>query len=78
MAVDLTSEAVKRIMTRHGVRAQGLYELFILEAEATMTLSQFGAAMKRLAEDAETPFGPKVKTMHGLFYPLKACATSEG
>ena len=75
-ALDTESESVRRITTRHGLRAKGLYDLYVLETVDPMELSKFGIAMKTYAAKPEARFGAKVRNMHGIFYPLRVASTS--
>src|SRR5215213_7504753 len=64
--------AVAAITTKDGVRAKGLDDLLGQETGSTLSITRFGSAMNRHVADPHVPFGPKVQTMHGTFYPLKA------
>ncbi|GEO16694.1 hypothetical protein [Microvirga aerophila] len=72
MSLDLGSDAIRRITTKNGVKAGPLWELFREETGSTMSITRFGMEMARLTADPRVPFGRKVKTMSGTFYPLTA------
>ncbi len=71
MSLNLSSDAIRRITTKDGVKAKALWELFREETGSTMSLTRFGTEMVRLAADPEMPFDRKVVTMSGTFYPIK-------
>jgi hypothetical protein len=71
LGLDPGSEAVRRVTTREGVRAQGLHELFCVETGSTISLTRFGLEMKRHVADPAVPLAPKITTERGKFYPVR-------
>jgi hypothetical protein len=71
VGLDFESEDVRRIQTRDGARAQALHELFCVQTGRAITMTQFGIEMRRHVSDPAVPFGPKIRTMNGVHYPLK-------
>lgn len=69
--LDVQSEDVRRIQTRLGIRAKGLWELFVAQTGSAMSMTSFGVEMNRHASDPLVPFGPKKPGAEGNFYPLK-------
>ncbi|GJE43763.1 DnaJ domain-containing protein [Methylobacterium soli] len=70
-ALDLTSDEVASISTKAGVKAKPLWELFSRQTGSGLSLTKFGLEMAHHAANPELPFGPKVATMSGTFYPIK-------
>jgi hypothetical protein len=71
MSLKPGGNALRQITTKDGVKARALWELFREETGSTMSITLFGMEMVRLAADPEMPFGRKVVTMNGTFYPLR-------
>ncbi len=60
--LDLNSEEVSWITIRHGVRSQGLHDLYCAQTGVEISGPKFAAEMARHASDPTVPFGPKFKT----------------
>lgn len=70
--LDLGSEPVRNITMRHGVRAQGLRELFIAQTGIEISAQKFAKEMERCCLRPEMPFGDKIKIETGSIYRLKS------
>ncbi|WP_146604370.1 VapE domain-containing protein [Rhodoplanes roseus] len=65
---DDTRDDVKRIRTRDGVRARGLYELFVSDTRETISEPRFSAEMRRWLGCSGVPFADTVKMNEGRLY----------
>lgn len=70
--LDLESEAVRNIRTRHGVRAQGLRDLFMAQTGIEISAQKFAKEMERCCIRPEMPFSDKIKIETGAVYRLKS------
>lgn len=76
--LDLQSEAVLRITTRQGVRAQGLHDLYVAQTKTSVSPRRFADEMQRYLLLPDGPFADKVRSESGVSYRprLKATAVS--
>nr|WP_137828338.1 primase-helicase family protein [Methylobacterium sp. L1A1] len=75
-ALDLMSARVTGIITRQGIKASDLHDLYCEQTNSTLTLTRFGECMRTYVLDPTVPFGPKVKKETGWYYPLKVAPAS--
>lgn len=68
--LDLGSQEVRAITTRHGIRADGLHELY-LRTGVSISRQKFAEEMVLHFSDPATPFGSKKKIELGAVYCLK-------
>lgn len=74
--LDLESEGVRNITTRHGVRAQGLRDLFMAQTGIEISAQKFAKEMERCCMRLEMPFSDKIKIETGAVYRLKSRPSS--
>lgn len=66
--LDLQSEAVLRITTRYGVRAQGLHDLYVAQTNTSVSPKRFADEMQRYLLLPDGQFADKVRTESGVLY----------
>jgi hypothetical protein len=76
--LDLESEAVRNITTRHGVRAQGLRDLFMTQTGVEISAQKFAKDMERCCMRPEMPFSDKIKIETGAVYRRKSRLSPAG
>jgi hypothetical protein len=73
LGLDLKSSEVQAITTTRGVRAGGLFDLYIAQTASDISQRRFGDEIAKLAELSRGPFLAKTpRTDSGYFYPLRS------
>jgi hypothetical protein len=76
LKLDLESEPVRNLTTRHGLKARELRNLFMAQTGAELSDKRFADEMDRCLLHPDAPFYDKVKTETGAVYRLKRRPTS--
>ncbi|HEV2603566.1 MAG TPA: hypothetical protein VGU24_07905 [Microvirga sp.] len=75
LGLDLNSSEVQAITTTRGVKAGGLFDLYIAQTASDISHRRFGEEMAKLVERSRGPFLMKSpRTESGYFYPLRSHA----
>lgn len=70
--LNLQSEEVLRITTRHGIRAQGLHNLYVVKTDANISQPRFAEEMQRYLLRPDARFADKIKVESGILYRLRS------
>lgn len=74
LALDFSTERVKRVNSTYGPRASDLHDLFCEQMNSVMTGTRFGIGMTRHVRNPKVPYGPRIKKVSGWYYPIKDVA----